>query len=664
LKKILILFTFLLCFTGKAHAQTNIQSGPTNPSFCNPGAFFYNTTLAQYQQCGPVNTWTQAGGGVTSVTSLPATCSVGTVVFLTVAAAHQPVGQYNCITTNVFSFVGTNTGGTLNASDFGVTAAGSEVCDATSVNTSQHLTTTANDPAFTAAMVGWSIWGSNTCIDGLSYTNQVPIGTITAFNSAHDVSTSVSGASITSNAGALHLKWGPVEDTQLTNAENAAWNAFSNHGNGGPCYNLIISGGITVVKKGHFNTINCNGASTGSASTGAAVVGFGRGASRIMITPDFDFTSGSGSCPLSNANPTCFGGQNGLSFQNIGFVGGQEPGTNPSVFTCFIQVNPDSQIINAFVLGYGPTLANLNAVCQLNGTGANGALWLTEDGFGGTGAFLAGNFLCDICFFGSNNVSNITTQTNATLITNQVFYGGTGAGNGLVQLGAGSKWWSQNDIVQAIGSSTLGFNCQSSICYISGLNQPTTGPSGYTPFYVPVGGTTGHFFVSNSGVASGATGFLFFSGAGTAATFDDMGGNTFVDTAGQVVSLGGTSTWRTIVNTSTFSNAPGPGLISCAVANVTNAVACRNWLNGASAIAAAGTSVTVSTSAVTANSVIMLTFDSSLGTKLAGITCSTQSLLTTGPPRVTTRTPGTSFVVAVQAADAANPVCFSWEVIG
>lgn len=89
--------------------------------------------------------------------------------------------------------------------------------------------------------------------------------------------------------------------------------------------------------------------------------------------------------------------------------------------------------------------------------------------------------------------------------------------------------------------------------------------------------------------------------------------------------------------------------------------ACGSAAYGSVSIAATTTSTVVNTTAVTANSQIILTFDSSLGTRL-GVTCSTQSLLTTGEPRITARTPGTSFTVAVTAADAANPVCVTYSI--
>ena len=87
MKQLLLLVFLLLGFAWPAKAQTSIQSGPVNPTNCNPGAYFYNTTTALYQQCGPANTWTQAGGS-SSPSSL--TNSSGYTFYLSGAGCTTP----------------------------------------------------------------------------------------------------------------------------------------------------------------------------------------------------------------------------------------------------------------------------------------------------------------------------------------------------------------------------------------------------------------------------------------------------------------------------------------------------------------------------------------------------------------------------------------------
>lgn len=68
----------------------------------------------------------------------------------------------------------------------------------------------------------------------------------------------------------------------------------------------------------------------------------------------------------------------------------------------------------------------------------------------------------------------------------------------------------------------------------------------------------------------------------------------------------------------------------------------------------------VNTSAVTANSQIMLTVDESLGTKL-GVTCNT-TLSTLLNPVVTARSANTSFTFTIGAIIATNPACVSYII--
>jgi hypothetical protein len=71
--------------------------------------------------------------------------------------------------------------------------------------------------------------------------------------------------------------------------------------------------------------------------------------------------------------------------------------------------------------------------------------------------------------------------------------------------------------------------------------------------------------------------------------------------------------------------------------------------------------LTVNTTAVTANSQIFLNVDESLGTKLS-VTCNS-TLSTLLNPVVTARTAGTSFTFTIGAIIATNPACISYSII-
>jgi hypothetical protein len=89
---------------------------------------------------------------------------------------------------------------------------------------------------------------------------------------------------------------------------------------------------------------------------------------------------------------------------------------------------------------------------------------------------------------------------------------------------------------------------------------------------------------------------------------------------------------------------------------------CAAAAGGSVAIAAAATTLVVNTTAVTANSQILLTVDSSLGTKL-GVTCDTQSSLVIGSPSVSARTAATSFTITIPVGTTTNPLCLSYLVL-
>jgi hypothetical protein len=86
---------------------------------------------------------------------------------------------------------------------------------------------------------------------------------------------------------------------------------------------------------------------------------------------------------------------------------------------------------------------------------------------------------------------------------------------------------------------------------------------------------------------------------------------------------------------------------------------CGSAMAGRFVIAAGATSVTVNTTAVTANSEIFINEDQSLGTALA-VTCNTGFSST---PAVSARVAGTSFTVTISASLATNPVCYSYILV-
>jgi len=130
----------------------------------------------------------------------------------------------------------------------------------------------------------------------------------------------------------------------------------------------------------------------------------------------------------------------------------------------------------------------------------------------------------------------------------------------------------------------------------------------------------------------------------------------------------GTDSAATLYRSAASTVKTDAGFVAASYATGTNCsssaspAVCAAAPAGSAVIAAAATNVVVNTTAVTANSQILVTEDQGLGTKLS-VTCNTQSLLVLGPPRVTARTAGTSFTVAVDVAPTANPLCFGFQIV-
>lgn len=89
----------------------------------------------------------------------------------------------------------------------------------------------------------------------------------------------------------------------------------------------------------------------------------------------------------------------------------------------------------------------------------------------------------------------------------------------------------------------------------------------------------------------------------------------------------------------------------------TSPASCASTINGFVTIRAGSSSVVVNTTAVTANSEISLTFDTTQGSHL-GVTCNT----TAQQAYISGRMPGTSFTISVPSSFSINPGCIGFHV--
>jgi hypothetical protein len=216
----------------------------------------------------------------------------------------------------------------------------------------------------------------------------------------------------------------------------------------------------------------------------------------------------------------------------------------------------------------------------------------------------------------------------------------------------------------ANGTAGGTFSAPAYLCGITGTTgciiTGSGGTSGTGTIAFPlVAGTASNPVTFSNGVTSNsqiiATTYMQV-GTGTSAGYIFNNGDRFInqspgnveflnvgETAGSNVTVGALSSFTNC------SSGASPAVCGSAVA-------------GSVAIpAGALQTLQINTTAVTANSQILLTIDSSLGTKL-GVTCNT-TVATLTQPVVTLRSAGASVTIEEPTTTSANPVCVSYLVV-
>jgi hypothetical protein len=293
MRKILILLGFLLLLAVPSKAQTSIQSGPTNPTFCADGSLFWNTTLAQRQLCHPANTWATDAGGITSVSSLPGTCVNNTQVSLNLP---PPAGGiYNCFN-NVFT--PDNPNQTVSPLAYGAKWDVRFLFDCT-YTISATVNCTGGDASFSAADVGKIAFGTtgggdtNAAFSGAVVCPQTTIQTVNS--TTQIVLANACTATCTPSVSTIcPFAYGTADDTTpIVNAAAGAWN------NGVTCRALQFPSGAAFFS----STIMGDNTHVGSAcmsgnfteggaddtSVGPVVFGAGNGATTLIPLPNFTF---------------------------------------------------------------------------------------------------------------------------------------------------------------------------------------------------------------------------------------------------------------------------------------------------------------------------------------------------------------------------------------
>lgn len=126
------------------------------------------------------------------------------------------------------------------------------------------------------------------------------------------------------------------------------------------------------------------------------------------------------------------------------------------------------------------------------------------------------------------------------------------------------------------------------------------------------------------------------------------------------IKIGSGSATTTVIGPLSVGTVTATAIKTSSVCNSSASPAtCSSASSGSVAMATGGSTLVVNTTAISANSQILITEDSSLGSRL-GITCNT----TTGRVySVSSRTAGTSFTIKSSANPATNKACLSYWII-
>jgi hypothetical protein len=259
-----------------------------------------------------------------------------------------------------------------------------------------------------------------------------------------------------------------------------------------------------------------------------------------------------------------------------------------------------------------------------------------------------------------------STPTDVLLLTNS-----TAAANGAQQYSGAINFGGQGWKTASTAASQP-VNCREYLAPVQGSANPSAtlntdcsinGGAYFNVMSLASGGTAATLSVGNTttGLVQFGGTSSFFAGIGNlamatnelASLLGDGSNYAVFHAYSYVISASGSpvidhsanGTFKTVNTSTNCSSSASPAVCAAAAA-------------GSVVVAAAATTVTVNTTAVTANSQIMVLYDSSLGTKL-GVTCNATEPALYG---VTARVAATSFTIT-SSAPITNPACFSYLVI-
>jgi len=428
-----------------------------------------------------------SGGGISSVSSLPGTCTPGVTAPAQLNVA--PFGVYSCgPNANSWSIMG-NYYNTIDISVAPYGAPKANLCSNgnLSITTGSNVVT-CNNYTFTSADIGKIAWvsccgaaGGPVKTSSLAYITQGVINSVNGNTASICTTTGTCTTPInaTSNAscqltanGGCQFYFGLDATTAVQAAIAAAY------GTVGPCPTIFVTGwfivqpGVSGNAQGFGNTTpTCRYTIGNFNDQGMVIRGIGRNNSGFIFTPTFTAGSYTGTCTGLGTVPSCAFGIQGKSIRDLTISGGEIASTGTHAFA-IITTSTDDNFIDFQVCCWGASDNSLIGV-QMEGPGAY-IENIIEDGAGAIGIVVrnAGlgpfNTIND-CFAGDNNGANIGGLTNianlyiapsAQVTTTSCYLGQAGAGRSVVGVDTGGFWDSVGDSILGGNSNNNGANIQ------------------------------------------------------------------------------------------------------------------------------------------------------------------------------------------------------------
>lgn len=647
---------------------------------------------------GAAGTGTITATDINPVSSIPASCTPGTSKPLRLTVA--PFYIYTCKANGLYSADSPITNAVY-ASDYGVQF-DSHFTNIPSLTNTSNIVTAA-DANFTGldylgrpiAKVGQQFYCTNATNDTSQATSVGILGqtTIQSIDSATQVHTVANATATTTASGACG--WGDPDtalgaQTQSTANDPmfAAWTAASTN-----CLPLIWPSGVGWFEQPEFNTFPATGGCGGQNSLTVTRRGFSvsggasPNGSMAIISPNL----APANCNGPNASSIgCYFSAPNMILQNIQlwglgnsapgagfngkslvFISGSSPGVNFSINRSYFfgfGANQGSMLGSHLIginIGNGVGLAVSGGTISDSIAEAFGAETTHIDPAGGGGTVNVGlsNYW--------SVVGRLTLYAHSGVVSDaNGLYGFTfgttdNAGDGMgVSIDNGAIFDGTNTAIPYASTSSAGaanLSCGGSAgggtrCNLTNA-EIINAAAGNSAIFLGGGGTLSliNTFVS-APFAIFTNGLGATSCATSACSLFDAGNNsitgtttTFTGATGLTVTgWGATKGGNPYGTTTNCSSSAAPAVCGAAI-------------SGSVTIAAAATTVTVNTTAVTANSQISLSTDDTLGTKL-GVTCNSTLATLIGGLTVSARTAGTSFQITSGATPAVNPLCISFTI--